>query len=396
MQHKSNLALACLLAPFVFSFAFGLDIYIPVVPQMQQIFHTSQFLIQLTLSLFLLGIGLGDIFLGPISDHVGRLKVIYAATALFIIGAIGSALAPNITVLIISRVICAVGSCGMLVVAFAIVRDLHSGENSAQLYSWLNAAIGISPTFAPIIGGYLAVYLGWRAVFWFLVLIGISVIILTVFFIRETLPIQQRRVFNHQVFIRYGLIVRNKIFLSHMLFAASGVTVCFSFFSVSSVIIIHLLGIKEQLFGYYFAVFGLVLAFGGVVAGKVVYEFGIARCVQVGLCLMLAGGSLMLVGHWIFGLHLWVFLGTMAIACLGAVFCIGSGAAGAMEPFPEFAGTAAAALQAGQFIISSIIGTILMHFPIHSSVSYAICIISVSVAGFIVSAVSRFKCEKTQ
>ena len=377
MQQKNRAIIALILAPFVFSFAFGMDIYVPVIPEIRQIFHTSQFLVQLTLSLFILSIGIGNIFLGPISDHFGRLKVIFYSTLLFIIGALGCGAAPNISLLITARVVCAIGACGMLIVAFAIVRDLFSGEDSAQLYSWLNAAIGISPTFAPILGGYIAVIWHWRAVFWFLAFLGLLVLLLSICFIRETLPIEKRQSFNRQAFARYKIIFSNRMFLRYMLFAAAGVSVCFSFFSVSPFIIIKILHVKQQLFGYYFAIFGLAISLGGIAAGKVVAKYGVDVAIGCGLFMICFGGLLMLFGNLIYGLHLMLFMITVFISSVGAIFCLGSGAAGAMEPFPEYAGTAAASLQAGQFVISAIIGTILMHFPIHSSISFAICILLV-------------------
>lgn len=375
MRAKNRTIIALILAPFVFSFAFGMDIYVPVIPEIREIFHTSQFLVQLTLSLFILTIGIGNLFLGPISDQVGRIKVILISTVLFIIGAIACGAANSIDMLIAARVVCAFGACGMLIVAMAIVRDLFSGDESAQLYSWLNAAIGISPTFAPIIGGYIAVLWHWRAVFWFLGVLGILLLFNCFLFIRETLPKTKRQRIDSNIFSRYKAIFSHPIFLRYMLFAGAGVSVCFTFFSVSPFIIIDLLHVKQQFFGYYFAIFGLGISIGGAIAGKLVTKIGVKSTVKIGLSLIAIGGMLMLLANLLFGLHLYLFLITVFIATFGAIFCLGSGAAGAMEPFADFAGTAAASLQAGQFIIAAIVGSILMRFPIHSSISYAICLL---------------------
>lgn len=389
MQHRSNVSLALILAPFVFSFAFAMDIFVPVVPEMRAMLHTSQFMVQLTLSLFLLAISVGEIFLGPIADQFGRVRIILISTVFYILGAILSALAPSVSVLIGARIVCAFGACGLLVVSFAIVRDLRTGDSSAQMYSWLNAAIGISPTFAPIIGGYLATFFGWRAVFWFLALLGVVVCINILFFVRETLPVERRKKINHEVFQRYLTILKNKVFLAHTLYAAVGVSVCFSFFSISSVIIIEILKVKQEIFGYYFASFGLVLIIGGILAGNIAYKRGHRKTIMYGIILMLLGGTSMIITNLLWGLHLWLFLPTMVIACLGAVFCIGSGAAGAMEPFPDFAGTAAAAFQAGEFLFASIVGTILMHFPVHSSLPFAVCVLVVATIALLTYIMSK-------
>jgi len=129
MHNKSKLVVAFILAPFVFSFAFGLDIYIPIVPEMQQVFHISQFMVQMTLSLFLMGTAIGQVLFGPLSDRFGRHRVAMFSSALFTLGALGCALSNDITFLLINRVICALGACGMFVIAFAIIRDLYSGDD---------------------------------------------------------------------------------------------------------------------------------------------------------------------------------------------------------------------------------------------------------------------------
>lgn len=384
MQHRKPTTIALILAPFVFSFAFAMDIYIPVVPEMRQVFHSNQFLIQLTLSLFILTVGLGNILVGPLSDKYGRTKVMLLATQLFIIGSIACALAPSIWIMIFARVICALGACGMLIVSFAIVRDLFSGNKGAQLFSWLNAAIGISPTFAPILGGHLAAWFGWRSVFWFLAILGIAVLIISLLLIRETLHKENRSNIDLEMFKRYFIILLNKNFLRYMLVGAAGVSICFSFFSISPFIIMSLLHISQQDFGYYFAVFGIVLILGGILSGRLVTKIGLDATIKWGIGLMCFGGLSMLLTNLCFGLYIALFLPSVAIACTGAIFCIGSAAAGAMEPFPDYAGTAAAALQAGQFIIASIIGTILMHFPVQSSMTYAVCILLVGFLSIII------------
>ncbi len=385
MKQHSKSILILILAPFVFSFAFGLDIYVPIVPEMQRVFHTTPFMVQLTLSLFLLITGVGQLIIGPLSDQFGRYRIIALSAVLFIIGSILSASSVDIGMLIIARMICALGACGLLVVSFAIIRDLYSGNDSAQMYSFINGAIGISPTFAPVIGGYLAVAWGWQAVFWFLATLGVLVLFTTCFFITETLPYERRQKVGHNIWQRYWTVFCNKHFLVYGTFAGLGVTIFFSFFSVSSFVIIDLLHVPVQNFGYYFAVFGLVILTGGFVTGWTVVRLGINKTIFYGVILALLGGLLMLITNLFWGLHLATFLIATAIACYGAAFIDGAAAAGVMEPFPHIAGTAAAALGAIQFGISALIGTVLMHWSVTSSISYAICIISVAVVGLLLS-----------
>jgi len=247
------------------------------------------------------------------------------------------------------------------------------------MFSFLNAAIGISPTFAPIIGSYLTLAYGWQSIFWFLVGLGLSTLGIGLFFIKETHPIHKRIRLNKQIFKRYWGLLTNKAFFKYILHSGLGVSVCFSFFSVSSLIVINLLRMSIIDFGYVFALFGLVIGVGGIFSGFIVTRLGINRTLQLGILSIALGGILMLLIDIFFGLSLWGFMVPTVIACTGAVFLIGAGAAGAMEPFPHIAGTAAACLGCSQFVIASFIGSILMLFPVTSSVSYAIALLIISV-----------------
>lgn len=364
-----------ILSPFVFSFAFGLDIYIPIVPQMTQIFETSPSLIQLTLSLFLFIIGAGQLVIGPLSDQFGRKKVFYISAACYALGSLCCAFSTHIAWLILGRVISALGACGMLVTSFALVRDLYSSEKSAKMYSFLNGAIGISPTFAPIIGGYLAVYFGWQSVFFFLGIIGLFSLLITKTYIKETHPVENRVKIDRSVLQRYIGIVKNRQFLIYSLLAGLGEGIFFCFFSISPFIIIDLHEIPTQDFGYYFAIFGSVIALGGLSSGKLVEKIGIPKTISIGIALMAIGGISMLAWYYVNALSLAGFLIPMALACTGAMFLVGGAASVALEPFGAIAGTAAAAFGAIEFGLSSLIGTLLMLFPTTSTVPYAVFIL---------------------
>ena len=383
MHNKSKLAVAFILAPFVFSFAFGLDIYIPVVPEMQQVFHISQFMVQMTLSLFLIGTAVGQILFGPLSDRFGRYKVAMFSSVLFTLGALGCALSNDIGFLLLSRVICALGACGMFVVAFAIIRDLYSGDDSAYMYSILNGAISVSPVFAPIVGSYLGTWFGWRSVFWFLVGLGVLITLSTRVFFSETLPVEKRISLTKTVVSRYLTLFTNKVFVKSILLCGLSISICFCFFSISPFIIINLLHVNKEYFGYCFAVFGIAIGIGGFLGASLISRIGILKTICIGLTNAFLGGVVMLAFNLMFGLQLIPFLVATAMASVGAVFIVGAAAAQAMEPFPEMAGTASAGVGMMQFFIAGIVGSVLLRFPVTSSISYAICILVISVIMFL-------------
>jgi Bcr/CflA subfamily drug resistance transporter len=367
--------LIAIFSPFVLSFAFGLDIYVPVVPQMTQVFATSQSLVQLTLSLFLLFTGIGQLVVGPLSDQYGRRPIFFASSSAYIGGALICALAPNIYILIIGRVATSLGACGMLVTSFAVVRDLYSGDTSAKIFSFLHGAIGISPTFAPLIGGYLALFFGWRSVFLFLVFLGVLALFITNKFIQETHEIKSRVIVNKNLLNIYRDIFSNYDFLVYAILAGCAEGVFFGFFSTSPFLIIHELGVSSDNFGYYFAIFGSVIGCGGFLSGHIISYWGNKTTMHLGIALMSIGGITMLIWHYIAGLSLVGYLLPMVIACTGAVFLLGSAAAFALEPFSKTAGTAAAALGAVEFGLSALIGSLIMLFPTTSTLSYSWAII---------------------
>ena len=132
-MNRKPLATVAVLAPFIFSFALALDIYVPSIPSIREIFATNAFVVQLTVSIFMLMTGIGQLLVGPLSDHFGRRKIALCSVAIFTLGSFLCALAPSISFLIMARVIQAMGACGMMVVAFAIVRDLYSGNDCARI-----------------------------------------------------------------------------------------------------------------------------------------------------------------------------------------------------------------------------------------------------------------------
>jgi Bcr/CflA subfamily drug resistance transporter len=383
MKQYSIAQIIFILTPFVFSFAFGLDIYIPVIPQMTKIFDTTPALIHLTLSLFLGITGLGQLFIGPLADRFGRQWTFYSSSLLYGSGALLCAAASEISTLIAGRAVCALGACGLLVTSFAVVRDLYSKEQSAKIYSYINGAVGISPTFAPIIGGYLSFYLGWQSIFFFLSLIGLLTILMTMRFISETLPTEKRISFDREVFSRYLQIVCNRQFLIFTAISGLAEGVFFCFFSISPFIIIDLLEVATQNFGYYFAAFGLVIALGGFASGKLIEARGVHFTIAVGIAIMLVGGVVMVAWACSAGLSLLGFLFPMVLACSGAMFTIGACASAALEPFAKIAGTAAAAFGACQFSLSAAMGAALMLFPVASTVPYGIIIIAAALLAYL-------------
>lgn len=375
MQNYSEKKLLLILAPLISSFAFGLDIYVPIVPLLVEKLQTTQFMVQLTLSSFVLMMGVGQLVMGPLADRYGRRKIVLISSILYTLGAICSAIAVGIYTLITARIIMAAGGCGLLVCAFAVVRDVCEGDKSAKMFSYLNSSIGMSPIFAPIIGGYLAYYFGWRAPFWFLIIWGIYAMTTIYFLLQETLPVEQQISFDNKIWARYYTIIKNKQFLLYTFAVSVGISMFFLFFSVSSFILIKELHVELEHFGYYFAFMGITVFAGSIISGHLSTKLGAHKTIFFAIFLVLIGGFSMLAWHYITGLTRMSFVIPMLPIGVGAACLMGAGAGLALGPYAAMAGTASAVLGCCEFLFASIVGGVVMHWPIVNTLPMAYAVI---------------------
>lgn len=390
MSQKKVISTILLLAPFVFSFAFAMDIYIPAIPKMKEVLNTSQANIQLTLSLFMFMTGIGQLVFGPITDQFGRRRTAILSVAFFIFGSGLCAMANSIQLLIAARVIQAFGGCGMLVVSFAAVRDQFSGNELAKVYSFLNCAIGMSPLFAPIIGSYLYDWFGWRAGFIFLTIMGVIIFFTACFRMNETLPIENRVKINADVFYRYWKVVKNGTFMSYAFSGTAGLMTFFVFFSSSPYIIINLLHAPVKYFGYYFFTVGATFFLGSLICGKIAYRIGPFKAVIAGSCMLLLAGLIMLLWYWISGISTAQYLLPCMLAGIAGAFMLGAGGSGAIEPFKDSAGMAVALVGCLEFLCAAIFGTVVMHWSVTSTVPLSLTMLGLSSLVLLVMILYRY------
>ena len=220
------------LAPLVIALALAMDTYVPAIPEMTTVLHASSQTMQLTLSLFMLAAGIMQLFIGPLSDQYGRRRINFLSLAVFFIGSLLCATSQSSSQLILYRIIQAGGSIGMLVTAFAIVRDRYHGEASAKTYSYLNGIIAFSPLFAPFIGSYLDVHFGWQATFLVLLVVAFIGFVSVYYFIPESLAIDKRLPISMKLFHEYKGILLNLLFLYYTFATAIGLCYFFIFCSI--------------------------------------------------------------------------------------------------------------------------------------------------------------------
>ena len=366
-----------LLTPIILSFALAMDIYMPMLPEMRKLLNTTPEMVQLTLSIYFFVGGFGQLIVGPLSDAYGRYKILIISSILFFIGSISCAFS-NIEWLLFFRFIEAVGACGMFVTAFAMVRDVFSGKNTAIIYSLLNAMIAISPIMGPIIGVFIAAYFSWHVVFYFLAAFGVCTFLVIIFFISETCPIKEREGFSLGIFSRYLTISRNITFWAYTIPAMVAVSAFFSMFSITPYIINACGGDRSDIIPF-FGMAGVGYMLGSIFSSFILGKIGVLKTSFLGSSLLFLSSILLFVVYLIDGLSLLGFYGPMVVATFGGALTAGSGASGALEPFSDCAGAASAMFGAIELGGSAIIGAIICSFSMITPLPLALSMLSGSI-----------------
>ncbi len=367
MEHCKNIAI---LSPLVFLFSLSLDIYSPTIPELMKAFHTNSSVIQMTISLFVIVMGFGQLLIGPFSDRIGRKPVIIVGLVIFILASILCAKAPTPAVLIAGRILQAAGCAATMSSAFASTRDIYKQE-AAHVYSLLNSTIAIVPLIAPILGSILATNFGWESNFVFLAICGLLILIMSVTTFKESLEKKVR----HRILTRENLsIACHPEFIIFALVSAFGMSCFLAFFSIAPYIIINLLHTSVEHFGLYFSTISIFGFFGSLTASKLILKKGVKWVALVGACIVLFSGILMTIIFWLNGLSVLGYLVPSLIMGAGASFLLGASAGGAITPF-ENAGFASSLLGCTQFVLGSLIVSILTIWPISSPLPTAALII---------------------
>jgi len=345
------------------------DLYLASLPHLTGYFDASPAAVQQTLSLFVIGFGSAQLVSGPLSDRHGRRPVLLGGLGIYMAASIACGLAPTLPVLIFARFVQAVGCCTAVVVARAIIRDAYPPAEGARMIAKASSLLSFAPLLGPILGGYLQVGFGWRAAFAVLTAFGALMAVASSRWLRETNENRNPAAMRLRPLLRtYGHIAANSAFWAYALPGSLSYAGIFVFISGSSFVLIRVLGVPTEYYGYCFA-FGVsgYLA-GTLVCRKLLVLIGLERTLTVGATLGCVAGLGFLAAV-LAGAHHW----SVALAALfltmgahGINFpCAQSGAVG---PFPQQAGAAAgllgfftmvAALLAGTWVGMSHDGTLL-------------------------------------
>ena len=346
----------------------GMNIFASGVPEIMRELKTDPESIQYILVFFMLGTGVGQPFIGLLTDKYGRRSIMMASTILFILTSIFAARADHVSTLAILRFFQGLGACGTLVVTFAVVNDSFHGRTSYQMFSLIGCSLALTPMLAPMLGvGLMFFFSSWKACFYFLAVFSSVALAFSYFSLPETRPNNTIVPTLKNFLGNYLFIANNKIFMAYTLAATLALTELYLYFSVGNILLIHELGLSGFDFALIFALNAAVFLAGNAYSTILQKSMSAYRIVMLG-AMLIAAGSLVMLG--ILKFSPMTAAGIVipnGIMTLGVGLMIGPATGAALQPFKQLAGAAAGLFATIQYSGAALIGFLATRFGIHSS-----------------------------
>lgn len=335
------------------------DIFISSLPTLVAQFDTSIAHAQLTLGVYMVGFALSQLVWGPVSDRYGRKPPLIAGTLLFLVASAAAAFAPSMNALIALRFLQALGGGAGVVIVLAIIRDMHERDQAASMLARMGTVIGVSPALAPVIGGYLLVWFGWRANFAFLAIWAGLTLVLILAVVDETVRSRDMHALRALGFARnVRSLLRNRTYLGYGVTMVFAFGTFFAFLFASPFVFIEVLGVKTENFAYLITIQVVGFVGGTLLADRLMQRIGLERLFGYILLLASLAGVTVAALPWLGISTVATIIAPMTVFafCMGFVFPLGTAAA--LGPFPHIAGAASSFLGFAQSAVGAGIGVL--------------------------------------
>ncbi|KDN21265.1 multidrug effflux MFS transporter [Amycolatopsis rifamycinica] len=335
--------------------AFGplsIDMYLPALPRMAADLHAADSTVQLTLSAFIVGLALGQLVLGPLSDALGRRGPLLAGLALYVVGSVLCAVSPDVWLLVAARFVQSLGAAAGIVIARATVRDLFSGTAMTKFFSTLMLVSGLAPILAPLIGGQLLTWTSWRGVFVVLTAFGALLLAVVVFFLPE--PSATRSPLRLGPVLRtYGRLALDRSFAGYALASGLLFASLFAYISGSSFALQGVYGLSPQAYSVVFGANGVGIVLAGQLNGRLVGRVPERALLRSGLLLGVTGGALVLASV-VFRAPLALLLVSLFLLVSSIGLVMPNASSLALAAHARSAGAASALLGVLQFVVGAL------------------------------------------
>ena len=381
MQKTNSKAFLVILLGVLSAFGpFVVDLYLPSLPQLAQFFDTTASMTQLTLTTAMIGLSVGQLLLGPMSDKFGRKKPLIISLVIYIISTILLIFSPNIETMIVLRAVQGLASAGSVVISRAVATDLYRGREMTRFFGLLMTINGIAPIISPVLGSLLLEYIGWKGVFFFLAIIGI-VVLLFCLRLKESLIIEKRLKGSVlSTFFTFGKIIKNRLFMSYVGIESFLLAAMFAYIAASPFILQSFYGLSAFTFSLCFGANGAALVIGANIGGKLsnrkALSFGV---LGFGIVVLYTISTLIIQLNW-FLVEIGFFL---MLLMMGLTFPAISSLA--MESERQYAGSASALLGFAPFFLGGVVSPLVGVGNIFYSTSIVIFVCGVLGLGIYLS-----------
>lgn len=327
------------------------DMFTPALPAMCKFFHTSIPTAQMGLTTGMIGLAVGQMVLGPLSDHIGRKPVMFGSLGLFVVAAVVSVFSPSIHFFIWCRLFQGLGASGCYFLSKAMPADLYSGRALAKLMALIGAINGIAPASAPVAGGVTADAFGWRGIFVVLAIFGFLTFSLT-FFVKESLPPSRRDKKNLlYAFADYTSLLKNKKFMTHVAFKGFALGFLFAYISATPFIMQTHFGMSQTRYGLVIGFNALFVAAGSISATR----FNpLKRASVIGAICVGAGSAALAAVLWL-DAGIWLFEACMWAVLFGLGLIFTTTNTLAMNEGRAQAGEAAAIIGIAGYVVGAVV-----------------------------------------
>ncbi|MSQ69759.1 MAG: Bcr/CflA family efflux MFS transporter [Betaproteobacteria bacterium] len=337
-------ALTFLLGVLMAVMPLAMDILMPIMPALALAFSAEVSVVQMTVTMSIVGMACGQLIYGPLSDRYGRRPLLIAGLSLATIAAIFCAHARSIEALIAWRFLEALGaSCGP-VLARAMVRDMYAREAAARTLALMMIVLSLAPLFAPLIGGWLVVWRGWEATFWLAGGFIAAVLLAVIPGLPETAPRHKPGLPRQSLLRTFSFLLRQREFIAYMAPACFSGTVVMLFLSGSAFVLVGALGYSAIEYSYLLALVMVGQIAGATVASRLVGRLGVDRTLRAGAVIAVTSGLTMACLGWLNIDSGVAIVGPMIGYMVAHSFLMPTTTAGALTPFPSIAGAASALL----------------------------------------------------
>ena len=345
MNRVQYLSLTLLLGLMTTLEPFSVDMTLPPLPAMAAHFGVEDASVQLSLSAFFLGMAVGQLVYGPISDRIGRRTPLLVGLALYVVATVACVFADSIEALITFRLIQGLAAAAGQILPRAIVRDRFDREDAAKLFSYIFFILGLAPVVAPIIGAHFVVWFGWPSIFVFLAAYGALVLMLNWFWLDESIVERDPAALQLGRMARnYVSIIRDRDFLGYMLCSVCAFCALFAFLAASPTVIITYLAQPPDAFGYLLALTMIGHLITLVIGARLVQRVGLDLLLRAGSIAGALAGTVIAVLAWTTQPSVAAIIAPVAFYLAAFAWILPQAVAGALSPFPQLAGSASSLL----------------------------------------------------